>query len=335
MPTDQQTKRVGITTTVPVEVVFAAGWAPVDLNNVFIGSDAAAAMVQEAEADGMPRNTCSWIKGIFAGVKRFGIEGVIGCVNGDCSNTQALMENFEIDGVRVIPFAYPHGRNARELQRSVELLCDAFGVSLDDAEEQKTRLDAVRAIALRIDELTCQSGKVTGKENHLWLVSCSDFGGDPDQFAGDAKEFCDEAAGRPDSDGGVRLGYVGVPPICPGIYDFVEGLGARVVFNEVQRQFAMPSATTSLVEQYRQYTYPYDIFGRVEDIQRQVALRRIDGVMHYVQSFCYRQIQDRILRRKLDVPVLTVEFDRPGDLDAAAQIRIEAFLEMLRSRRRE
>jgi hypothetical protein len=32
------TSRVGITTTVPVEVIFAAGLEPVDLNNAFVWS---------------------------------------------------------------------------------------------------------------------------------------------------------------------------------------------------------------------------------------------------------------------------------------------------------
>ena len=31
--------RIGITTTVPSEVIFAAGHTPVDLNNIFIGDE--------------------------------------------------------------------------------------------------------------------------------------------------------------------------------------------------------------------------------------------------------------------------------------------------------
>ena len=325
-------KRVGITTTIPVEVVFAAGWTPVDLNNVFIGSHDASAMVEAAEADGMPRNTCCWIKGIFTAAKRLGVDAMIGCVNGDCSNTQALMENLQLDGMRVIPFAYPHARRADDLRRSLEEFCDAFGVTLDDAEREKRRLDAVRGRALEIDELAWRTGQVAGKENHLWLVSCSDFAGDPDRFERDAAACLQEATARPRHPAGIRIGYLGVPPICPELYGFLEELGARVVFNEIQRQFAMPTRTTSLVEQYRAYTYPYDIFFRLEDIEREIKRRRIHGVVHYVQSFCYRQIQDRIIRRRLDAPVLTLEFDRPGALDAAAKIRLEAFVEMLAAR---
>ena len=37
-----------------------------------------------------------------------------------------------------------------------------------------------------------------------------------------------------------------------------------------------------------------------------------------------------ILRKELPVPVLTIEGDRPGDIDARVKLRIETFVEMLR-----
>ena len=315
----------------PVEVVFAAGWRPVDLNNVFIGSGRATSMVEAAEAEGLPRNACTWIKGIFTAAKELGVDAVMGCVQGDCSNTQALLENLQMDGLRVIPFAFPHGREHALVEAAIRRLCEALGATLEDAEAQKRRLDVVRAKALAIDALTWESSEVTGRENHTWLVSCSDFCGDPDQFARDADRFLDEVAGRAAGAKGTRLGYLGVPPVCPDLYDFIETLDARVVFNEVQRQFAMPAASTTLSEQYALYTYPYDVFFRLRDIQAEIARRGLHGLIHYVQSFCHRHIQDRVLRRSVNVPVLTLEFDRPGPLDAAARIRIEAFVEMLRS----
>jgi hypothetical protein len=44
-------KAVGITTTIPIEIVFAAGHRPLDLNNAFITSPSAARMVEDAEAE--------------------------------------------------------------------------------------------------------------------------------------------------------------------------------------------------------------------------------------------------------------------------------------------
>ena len=64
----------------------------------------------------------------------------------------------------------------------------------------------------------------------------------------------------------------------------------------------MPYESPDLVEQYLRYTYPYDIGGRLADLQEAVATRRLDGLVHYTQSFCFRQMFDQFLRDHLDVP---------------------------------
>ena len=117
------------------------------------------------------------------------------------------------------------------------------------------------------------------------------------------------------------------------LYSFLEEMDARVVFNETQRQFSMPYPVDSLIEQYRRYTYPYDIFTRLEDIEQEIVRRRVDGVIHYVQSFCFRQIEDMIVRQRLKLPILTLEGDRPGPLDARSRIRLEGFIEMIKARK--
>ena len=93
----------------------------------------------------------------------------------------------------------------------------------------------------------------------------------------------------------------------------------------------MPYYTETLVEQYSAYTYPYDIFSRIEDIQQEVQRRNIRGLIHYVQSFCHRHIHDRIIRKRIQLPMLTFDCDRPGRLDGAMKTRIEAFIEMLKN----
>jgi benzoyl-CoA reductase/2-hydroxyglutaryl-CoA dehydratase subunit BcrC/BadD/HgdB len=128
----------------------------------------------------------------------------------------------------------------------------------------------------------------------------------------------------------VRLAYIGVPPIFTDLYASLENMGARVVFNEVQRQFTMPFETSDLVEQYLLYTYPYGAFARLDDILEQLAKRQVDGVIHYTQTFCFRQIEDIIYRQKIDLPFLTLEGDKPGKMDARTRMRLEAFVNMLR-----
>jgi len=322
-------KKIGITTTIPVEAVFAADCIPVDLNNLFISHPERDELLESAEAEGLPSNTCSWIKGIYAAAKKSGVDAVVGVLSGDCSNTKALLEIWKYEGVETLPFAYPHSRDEKELSRAIDGLCASLGTTRARAEAQKKRLDEIRMKLMEIDELTWKEQKVSGAENHLWLVSSSDFQTDPAEFDRKADAFLTEARTRTSSEHSIRLGYIGVPPILDNLYDFLESLGAGVVFNETQRQFSLPFIGSPLVEAYGRYTYPYDVFGRISDIKEQAEKRKITGLIHYVQSFCFRQLEDFVLRKMLDLPILTLEGDRPGKIDGRTRTRIESFVEML------
>jgi benzoyl-CoA reductase/2-hydroxyglutaryl-CoA dehydratase subunit BcrC/BadD/HgdB len=214
----------------------------------------------------------------------------------------------------------------------MERLMGHYGVAWNDVYRAKQRIDAIRSDVKEIDRLTWEEDRVTGEENHYFQVCTSDMNGDFEAFGAEVTAFIAEARARAPRTERLRLAYIGVPPMTAGLYPFLESKGARVVFNETQRQFAMPYGIDDLVEQYRAYTYPYDIFHRLADILMELERRRVDGVIHYVQSFCFRQIEDMIVRRKLPLPILTLEGDKPGPLDARTKIRIEGFLEMLEDR---
>ena len=355
-----------MTTSIPVEAVFAAGCVPVDLNNVFITDPDPAALVAQAEHAGFPRSACGWIKGIYSvaatrpsspltkGGYR-GVDAVVAVVEGDCSQTQAMVETLQDEGMEVIPFSYPYGRDRDMLRLQIEKLMGRLGATWDGALDWKRRLDTIRRKVRRIDDLTWQTGTISSYENHYYQVNCSDFARDPDAFErevdgrlGDMLRDASRTEAYPQDR--LRLGYIGVPPIFADFYEFAESIGARVVFNEVQRQFAMPGSLRGdteslggdmlsppneplspddLIEQYALYTYPYDVFARIADIKREIDRRSIAGLIHYTQSLCFRQIQDLIIRRHIDIPILTIEGDTPMPLDARTKVRIESFVEML------
>jgi benzoyl-CoA reductase/2-hydroxyglutaryl-CoA dehydratase subunit BcrC/BadD/HgdB len=61
----------------------------------------------------------------------------------------------------------------------------------------------------------------------------------------------------------------------------------------------------------------------------EIKKRNIVGIIHYVQSFCHRHIEDLIVRDKMPLPVLTIEGEAPGRMDERTKIRLQAFIEML------
>lgn len=324
-------RKIGITTTIPVEVLYAAGCVPVDLNNVFITDPDPRRLVEEAELAGYPRNVCAWIKGLYSTVlQNKEIGSIIAVTQGDCSNTHALMETLQLAEIEVIPFAYPFDRDKELLKLQMEKLMEHFEVDWRQVNEAWENLNKIRRKIREIDGLTWKEEVVSGWNNHLYQVNCSDFKGDPDKFENEVNQFLEKSLKLSPSHADIHLGYIGVPPIMDDLYDYLEDRGARVVYNETQRQFTMPFETDDLVEQYRLYTYPYGIFFRLEDIKQQVEKRRLEGIIHYAQSFCYRQIEDLIIRQKLNLPVLTLEGDKPNRLDVRTRMRIDAFLEMLR-----
>jgi len=324
-------EKIGLTTTIPVEIIYAAGDIPVDLNNIFITSDESQKLVEEAEYAGYPRNICGWIKGLYSTIlESDDINKVIAVTQGDCTNTHALMETLEVQGVETIPFGYSYNQDAELLQLQIEKLMDYFKVSRKEVLEIKKQLDKVRENVHQIDRLTWTEDKVSGWENHLFLVNCSDFKRDFNKYNIEVEEFLETVKMREPFNERVRLGYIGVPPIINDLYDYVEKKDARIVFNEIQRQFSMPYETDSLIEQYIKYTYPYNVFVRLEDIKREIERRDLDGIIHYTQSFCFRQIEDLIFRKELDIPLLTLEGDKPGDLDARSQMRLDSFIDMLK-----
>ena len=329
--------KIGITTTVPIEILLAAGYQPVDLNNVFIADPNPERLINIAERAGFPLNCCSWIKGIYGACLEHKIDTVLCVTTGDCSNTVMLMEVLKLKGIKTVPFAYPDRPDAQLMQTALEALAKTLNTTLAAAGRVREELNPGRRLALKLDELSWKQGVASGLENHLWLVSTSDFNQDPDKYRQELKELVEQCLKRqPYPPDWLKIAYIGVPSVYgQDLYKYLEKKGARVVFNEIQRQFAMPHPGNSLAEQYSNYTYPYSIYDRLKDITAELNKRRVDGVIHYVQAFCHRGIGDIIFRESLKLPILTLEGNDEFSLTHHLKTRVEAFLDMLqRSRRR-
>lgn len=324
-------KKIGITTTVPLEVLITAGYKVIDLNNVFITSEDYEKYIALAEKDGFPKNLCGWIKGIYGACIKNEIQEVVGVMEGDCSNTKGLIDVLRMKGIKVYPFAYPHERSIDGVTTSIQKFMKMFNVSFDQVESTRKKLNEVRALAKEIDELTYNENIVSGFENHILQLSLSDYDGDIEKFEKSLIKRSNEIKKRKPIERKLRLAYIGVPPMTGDLYSFVEQYNAHFVYNEVQREFAFPrfNNAKNIYEQYYDYTYPYDLDFRISIIKKQIKERRIDGIIHYTQAFCHRAIEDIVFKEKLDVPMLTIEGDKSTYLDARTKLRTEAFLDML------
>ncbi len=337
-------KRLAFTTTIPVEVVLAAGYRPVDLNNVFVSSPDAPLLVEQAEIAGFPRSCCAWIKGIFEAFKKsrgtLPIDVFVAVTEGDCSNARVLKELIDGErGAKSYLFPFPQDRSSEQMRNEIEKFAAFLGTTSAAAEQVRHDLRPLRKALERLDELSWRHpGLVKGIENHLMLVSASDFNGDPVVFREEAERLVAEKEKLLKSGNYPKeirpLAYLGVPPIFD-LYSFLEEKGGVVVFNEIQREFAMPGEFPDLAAQYLAYSYPYSAEYRFSKAIKEIQKRKVAGIIHYVQSFCHRQIEDIILRRmvadaKLGIPIITIEGDKPqNELDGRQKTRLEAFIETL------
>jgi benzoyl-CoA reductase/2-hydroxyglutaryl-CoA dehydratase subunit BcrC/BadD/HgdB len=328
-------KKVGITTTIPVEALFASDVIPIDLNNIFVTDRNPARFVDEAHSMGFPKSICTWIKAQYAIALEKKVDALVAVITGDCSNTHALAELL-LGKLPIFKFSYPlyNNRNhsLKELKHNIAKLLNFFVGNEKRLMETTKRLDIIRKKLKEMDKLTIE-GMVKGYENRLWLLTSSDFNGEPDKYETELDEFLKDArAGKPDRTR-LRLGYIGVPTIFTDLHKYVYSLGADFVFNEVERQFSIPFTEKEYYQRYLDYTYPYGIFPRIRDIKKNIRERHIAGLVHYVQTFCHRQIQDLQFKNCLDIPILTIEGDTPQELDERSKIRLESFIEMLNSRK--
>ncbi len=321
---------IGITSTIPQEIVWASGEKVVDLNNILLQHDAALA-IDVAEKAGFPGNICAWIKGLYGVIHQQNIKRIIGVSEGDCSSTRGLMEVLENEGIEVIPFAYPQERDralARtKLQQQLTMLIEYFKTDWKTVERKYEELNLVRDRLATLDRLAINGG-IPSRELYLWQVGSSDFNSDPVLFGQQLENYLtllDHSSRQP-----ITLGYIGVPPMQPGIFELIEQLGARITFFEVPRQFCLLPTDRPLVDAYLDYTYPYHLSHRLADIQQAIQSRKLQGLIHYTQSFCFRQIEDIVLRKELKLPILTLELDRPGDIDTRTRLRLESFIDSLR-----
>ncbi|HNZ53969.1 MAG TPA: 2-hydroxyacyl-CoA dehydratase family protein [bacterium] len=336
-------RTAAFTTSVPVEVILAAGFKPLDLNNIFVSAQNPYDLVEKAEVEGFAGSSCAWIKGLYSVMTGGFLDPLtdvfIAVTEGDCSNAKVLEQIVSMKtGIRSFIFNYPYERDAAKMSDEIDRFAKFMGTTLEKCESVRSSLSSLRKKLKYIDELSYKfPGIIKGVENHLFLVSSSDFNGDPVLFEKNVDDFLKTVEERKSGfkeKNIKKIAYLGVPPIVP-IHEFIEKKGAVVIYNEIQREFAMLDECDSLALQYTNYSYPYSARFRFEKALSEIKKRKPDGIIHYVQSFCHRQLEDIILRTalselKLEAPVLTIEFDKPaGNVDARVATRIEAFLETI------
>jgi len=321
---------IGFTAAIPLEILIAAGRQPVDLRQLFLASENPGELIDEAELAGFPVNCDPWLKGFYSCILRHGIREVIVVTNNQpgISELAALLS---LHDVRVFPFTYPADRSAESLALEIKKLARHLGAAPADIDQARQQLNRIRGKINRIDRLFREQQRGSSRQVIELLLATCDMQGDPQAFADQVDSRLTELEHQPRRPQQLQLACIGEIPLCSNLYETLEEQGAAIIYCEQGRQAAMPFESDSLVEQYRQFTLPYDIFTRISFCRNDLDHTPTDGILLFSNSAPAQQIGEMLIRQQLRYPLLTLFNQRPGELDAANRMKLEGFLDTLRS----
>jgi predicted CoA-substrate-specific enzyme activase len=326
-------RRIGIFSTLPVEVLLAAGHLPVDVNNLFVTHEDPGALLRTADDAGVPRTLCAWTRGLFGATIAANLAEVVVVPSGDCTNNVTMAQLLGRVGVRVHTFHFPLSPHGREeaMQEELGRFAASLGTDLPAVQRQWEELREVRHLLAEVDRAGAE-GRLDPGRTRLLLLESTDFSGQPSLYARRLRRALDEADGRQPFPG-LPVAVFGVPTILTDLPDVLAGVGLRVVAWETERDFAMVRPVESLAEQYLDYAYPYGVEARLERFLPLLEARRVEGVVINAQSFCHHNLElQRVGRALAGYPTLVVEADAPGPVEPRDRIRLEGFARLVRER---
>jgi len=323
----------GITALVPPEIVYAAGWRPLDVNNGIPGSGA------------RPRSklcawTASWRQAILEG--RIKLDALVVVAGGDCHNALADGQVASRNVKRTHYFFYPFDGDVGYLREQL----DKLGMFLSENRKGKARLPdpkkvmsdiaGVKELGLKLDTARTE-GDADPEQTFKALISFSDLEGDIVRFRRKIEGLLKAASdkdGTPDAPERPRVALIGVPPIYRDFHQVCAESGLQVVFDELPYEFLRLGGrdTGAQARSYSNYTFARPADFRLDFLKRELNRRKVDGVIHYAQFTCHHLLEDGLLREELDWPMLTVQGDLPGETPAQVRLRLEAFGELLSRR---
>ncbi len=305
---------VGITALVPPELIFACGKKPCDVNNFVPNSNL------------QPNSKlCAWTA-IWRDMilkKTFPLDYLVVVAGGDCHNALVDGQKVAMSGVNTFYFFYPFQEDVGYMRAQLEELASFLGGIEDNG--MFDLMNKIKRKALELDRKRVQ-GRLSAKRVFEIMVSLSDMKGDPNLFESLLDDMQEENMEYPS-----RIALLGVPPIYPDFHEVLGSFGLHVVYDELPFEFARLSGRNmdELASNYCNYTFARELEFRINFLEKELEKRKVDGIIHYTQFACHHLLEDDVLRKRLDYPLLTIQGDMPKKTPSQAKLRIEAFSEML------
>jgi len=244
-----------------------------------------------------------------------------------------------------------------EIELFIQKVTEVTGnkVTVEDLNKAITIVNNKRRALSRLYNLRKNSPiPISGKD--VLLISQIAFFDDPERFAGQINNLCDELDARVQKGEGVfandtpRIMITGTPLAIPNwkLHHIIETSGAAVVVEENctgvryfenlvdEAQVSLEGQKKALAERYMNINCACFTpnTGRIDDILRLAKEYKVDGIIDCSLQFCNLYSTESYLVQKAlkqaDIPMIHIETDYSDQDFGQLQTRIEAFLEMIR-----
>lgn len=309
-------QKIGITALVPPEIIFACGKAPYDVNNIIPASKK------------YPKNKlCAWtaIWQEMLVKREIAVDKLVVVAGGDCHNALVDGQKAAMSGIPTHFFFYPFDGNEEYLEAQLHNLCEFLGNIKESGKFEEIK--KLKRAGKEIDKKRT-SGRISSGDAFRLLISFSDLLGDLNEFEKALKIKENKIATSS------RVALIGVPPIYHDFHAAAHALGLHIVFDELPYEFVRHKGSNihEVAEDYCNYTFARPLDFRIGFLQKELEKRKVDGVIHYTQFACHHMLEDEVLRKNLDYPMLTIQGDLPGKTPEQIKLRLEAFREVIERR---
>ncbi len=317
--------RIGYIPPMPMEVFAASPHDAENLWTTFALTADRTGWLETARLVGFKDSTSVWARCLYAIAQEREIRSLWYPEPGTPQEVRAVLESLGEQGVVCRPFHFPLLRSTERLQEAMDGLCRELEV---DARRLKATLDQwthVRVALRRFDALQHKNGAFTSSAYVQALARAMNPGKDIEGHRREVErqilEFEGSRQGR-----WVKVGFIGVTPYRPDLYRALEELGAVVVYDEWGIENNPQGAAHDLVAHYHQTSIPYGLKRRQERLLKEIAERRLRGLILGVECLCHNIREEGFFRSTLPVPVLTFDNCRGDALAPAEEESLRRFL---------
>ncbi|MCI4397749.1 MAG: 2-hydroxyacyl-CoA dehydratase [Acidobacteria bacterium] len=298
--------RIGYIPPIPAEIFAASPHEAQNLWSHFALATNREEWLATARMAGLSDSAPFWARSLYAIAIENELEEVWYPDPGVPQEVRAALSLLQGQGIRIRPFHFPILRNIERLQGALDDLCRDLDVDQRALKSSLEQWSHVRVALRRFDALQYKNGAFPSLAYTRTLAKAMNPGKDIEGHRRELErqilEFEGSRQGR-----WTKIGFIGLTPYRSGLYKLLDEMNAIVVYDEWGLENNPQGPARDLVSHYHQSSLPYGLKRRQERILKEIAERRLRGLILGVECLCHNIREQGFFRSTLPLPVFTFD----------------------------